>query len=70
MVAIIPKFFFDAIVAIGTKTEENVKWIGTGFLVGKKEAEPNNYAIFLITNYHIVEKKNNIIRLWTLIKRL
>ncbi len=59
--AIIPKFFFDATVAIGVKTEDDVKCIGTGFLVGRKEDNTDNYTIYLITNYHIVEKKTNVV---------
>ena len=59
--AIIPKFFFDAVVAIGVKLEDDISWIGTGFLVGRKEQSPNNYTIYLVTNYHIVQNKNKIV---------
>lgn len=59
--AIIPKFFFDAVVAIGIEVDKDIKWIGTGFLVGRKEPEEDAYTIFLITNHHIIEEKENII---------
>lgn len=61
-VAIIPKFFFDATVAIGIEIEDDVKCIGTGFLVGRKEDDnTDNYTIYLITNYHVVEKKDSVV---------
>lgn len=60
-VAIIPKFFFDAVVAVGITGETDVKWIGTGFLVGRKEPSTDSYTIFLITNYHIIENKQTIV---------
>lgn len=59
--AIIPKFFFDAVVSIGVSGENEHKWIGTGFLVGRKEDLDDSYTIFLITNYHIVENKEKIL---------
>lgn len=59
--AIIPKFFFDAVVAIGIETEDDIKWIGTGFLVGRQATSPNRYTIFLITNHHIIENKQEIL---------
>lgn len=59
--AIIPKFFFDAVVAIGSKADNETKWIGTGFLVGRKDESTELYTIYLITNYHIIENKAEII---------
>lgn len=59
--AIIPKIFFDAVVAIGFINRTDIKWIGTGFLVGRKEVASDLYTIFLITNYHLVENKHEII---------
>ena len=58
--AIIPKFFFDAVVAIGLQSDHQIIWIGTGFLVGRKESDAERYTIFLVTNYHIIENKNEI----------
>ena len=38
--AIIPPFFMDSVVALGIKTSEGKNhWLGTGFLVGRKEKE-------------------------------
>ena len=59
--AIIPKFFFDAVVAIGVNEKNDTKWIGTGFLVGRKDFVSDAYTIYLITNYHIVENKCEIV---------
>lgn len=60
--AIIPEFFFDSVVAIGIKYDINneLKWIGTGFLVGRKEETRESYTVYLVTNLHIIENKNNI----------
>ena len=57
--AIIPKFFMDAVVALGvTSPNGGKKWIGTGFLVERKEkTDPNQSTVYLITNKHVV--KNN-----------
>ena len=59
--AVIPKFFFDAVVAIGINVDNETKWIGTGFLVGRKDEISKLYTIYLITNYHIIENKTEII---------
>lgn len=59
--SVIPKFYFDAVVAIGVKTDGNPSWIGTGFLVGRKETASDEYTVYLITNYHIIEKKAEIL---------
>lgn len=59
--SIIPKFFFDAVVAIGVKVNNETNWIGTGFLVGRKAETSGLYTIYLITNNHIVENKTEII---------
>lgn len=60
-VAIIPKFFFDAVVAIGMNVDNETKWLGTGFLVGRREDGKESYTIYLITNYHLIENKTEII---------
>lgn len=60
--AIIPSFFMNAVVAIGVKTPENKPfWIGTGFIVSRKDADdPTNLTYFIITNKHVVENQNLI----------
>lgn len=60
--ALIPGFFFNSVVSIGIKSYDAVtQWIGTGFLVGRKEHSSDLYTIFLITNYHLIESKNKIL---------
>lgn len=66
--ALIPPFFLDCVVAIGVEnpSDQNnpIKWIGTGFLVGrffkKNEKNQNEYHIFLVTNKHVLVDKNSI----------
>ncbi len=60
--SVIPKFFIDAVVALGIDTPNNQKfWIGTGFLVRKKEKnDPNLSTFYLITNKHVVERQSKI----------
>lgn len=56
--AIIPSFFLNAVVALGVDGVESEKhWIGTGFIVGRKET--NNSALstyYLITNKHVIQQ--------------
>lgn len=70
--ALLPEFFKDCVVAIGTEIEKNSEekekiYIGTGFLVGyciniqEQEVRKKQYEIYLITNKHVVEKKNSIL---------
>ena len=70
--ALLPDFFKDCVVAIGTEIEKNNEekekiYIGTGFLVGYcinlEEADPmkKEYEIFLITNKHVINKRKNIL---------
>ena len=57
--AIIPPFFMDAVVALGVEKSDGTKhWIGTGFLVGRKEADnPSKFTIYVITNKHVVKNQ-------------
>ena len=59
--AIIPPFFMDAVVSLGVNHpgEPNKKlWVGTGFLVGRKETnDPNHSTIYVITNKHVIENQ-------------
>lgn len=67
--ALIPPFFLDCVVAIGTKNHDETKnWIGTGFLLGRffkkktnSDADANEYHLFLVTNKHVFNNKNAII---------
>lgn len=59
--AIIPKFFFDAVVAIGVLSEkQETEWIGTGFLVGKREMN-SRVGVFLVSNAHIFEEHESLV---------
>lgn len=59
--AIIPKFFFDAVVAIGLfSNDQDYDWIGTGFLVGKNTVE-NRADVFLVTSAHIFHQHDAVI---------
>ena len=60
--AIIPPFFLDAVVALGVDTPENKRaWIGTGFLVGRKEkSDPSQSTVYVITNKHVVENQKEL----------
>lgn len=58
-VAIIPSFFMDAVVALGIEIPEKKKhWVGTGFLVGRKEStNPDRSTVYIITNKHVVKNQ-------------
>ncbi len=60
--SIIPDFFLNAVVAIGIDTQDkNKHWIGTGFIVGRKEKDtPKLSTHYLVTNKHVIENQNNI----------
>ena len=51
--AIIPDFFLNAVVALGIDGGDGKKhWIGTGFIVGRKEIDnPNLSTYYIITCY-------------------
>jgi S1-C subfamily serine protease len=56
--ALIPSFYLDCVVAIGTTDEEgNHHWIASGFLYGVRlpENEPRTYQVFLVTNRHVLD---------------
>jgi len=57
--AIIPSFFMDAVVALGIDIGENTKhWVGTGFLVGRKERDNSGRCtVYIITNKHVVKNQ-------------
>lgn len=55
--AIIPSAYRDAVVALGIDGNDGKRlWVGTGFLVGRKEQDVSDaYTIYIITNKHVVE---------------
>lgn len=57
--AIIPSFFMDAVVALGIERPNKSKyWVGTGFLVGRREeSDPEQSTVYIITNKHVVKNQ-------------
>ena len=57
--AIIPMPFLNAVIAIGIDRADNIKhWIGTGFIVGRKETyNPMLSTYYIITNKHVINKQ-------------
>lgn len=57
--AIIPPFFMESVVALGMELPDKSKyWIGTGFLVGRKEeSDPKQSTVYIITNKHVVKNQ-------------
>ena len=60
--AIIPDFFLNAVVALGIDGGDGKKhWIGTGFIVGRKEIDnPNLSTYYIITNKHVIEQQKYV----------
>lgn len=58
--AIISDKFIDSVVSIGDGSkDEEIEWIGTGFLVGYNNGKEN--IVYFVTNYHIVENKKSVL---------
>lgn len=54
----IPGFFKNAVVALGVVPvgPQNPQWIGTGFLVGRKDGKNQGKSfVYLVTNKHVVQ---------------
>lgn len=60
--AVIPNSFLNAVVAIGIDGAKGEKrWIGTGFIVGRKDEEnPTMSTHYIITNKHVIEDQSYI----------
>ena len=60
--AIIPDFFLNAVVALGIDGGDGKKhWIGTGFIVGRKEIDnPNLSTYYIINNKHVIEQEKYV----------
>lgn len=58
--AIIPPFFMEAVVSLGVMIPSGKKvWVGTGFLVGRKERDnPSQSTVYIITNKHVVNSQS------------
>lgn len=63
--ALLPKFFLDAVVSIGVPDNQSTSWIGTGFIVGRPSGVDDEgemrYHTFLITNKHVLSGKSRIV---------
>jgi len=63
--ALIPPFFLDTVVAIGTLNDKNETiWIGTGFLYGQLITPVEGeklYRVYLVTNKHVLQGLHIII---------
>lgn len=59
--AIVPKFFIDAVVSIGNRNHTEIDWIGTGFFVIRKVDKEGNARPFLITNKHVFGNKKSVV---------
>ena len=60
--AIIPDFFLNAVVAIGVDQSKDEKhWIGTGFIVGRKETDnPTLSTHYIVTNKHVIKNQKYV----------
>lgn len=60
--SIIPYFFMNAVVALGIDHTDGEKhWIGTGFIVGRKETDdPNLSTYYIITNKHVIKHQRYV----------
>lgn len=63
--ALIPPFFIDCVVAIGTIVNDQTHWMGTGFLFGElfeeTEDKTNIYSVYLVTNKHVIQNLDLIL---------
>jgi len=58
--ALIPKFYMDAVASIGVRNENTISWIGTGFFVIKAVGE-NQFQPFMVTNRHVIAGKSSVV---------
>ena len=52
--AIIPWMFKNAVVPIGVRHQNDITWVGTGFLVVRRVSQ-DGVVPFLVTNRHVLE---------------
>lgn len=58
--ALIPKFFMEAVVSIGLRNGTVINWIGTGFFVVKPLGK-DKYQPFMVTNRHVLQGNNSVV---------
>lgn len=59
--SIVPQFYLNAVVSIGTRISDEIKWIGTGFFAFRKVDVDGSGYPFLITNKHVLMGENAIV---------
>jgi S1-C subfamily serine protease len=62
--ALIPEHFFKAVVAIGKVTNNQVSWIGTGFLYGHTLTPGDlttQISTYLVTNKHVLNGQDSVV---------
>ena len=60
--AIIPKVYLNSVVSIGVRDDaKTIRWIGTGFFVGRESGEEGQVIPFLVTNKHVFKAKDTVI---------
>lgn len=58
--ALIPKFFTEAVISVGIRYDEQIKWIGTGFFIVKPLGE-DKFQPFMVTNRHVIAGLNAVV---------
>ena len=59
--SIIPQFYLNAVVSIGRRVSDEIKWIATGFFALRKAGANGSGYPFLITNKHVLINKDAIV---------
>lgn len=58
--ALLTEEFENTTTVIGAETNGKLGWIGTGFFVAKQSKQSGGSFIFLVTNKHVIQKKDKI----------
>lgn len=58
--ALIPKFFMEAVVSIGLRNGAAINWIGTGFFVVKPLGD-DRFQPFMVTNRHVLQGNDSVV---------
>ena len=62
--ALIPPFFLDCVVAIGSRRGEKLRWSASGFLYGhfvSADGDRSAYGVYLITNRHVFDHETEVV---------
>lgn len=58
--SIVPDFYLDAVVSIGSQSADGISWFGTGFFI-LREIEGGDYLFYLVTNKHVLADRECIV---------